>query len=322
MLYQLKEVKNSILIAASLIGCFSFAQVFAQSFPTGATASGSFGSDYWIYGDVAPKDGVLEAYTTGVSPVTPLQAISDSAFTPLYAGGNVELFANSDSSGFVDPAAGGAFANAAHTTLSVGLASGRNVVFSSLNGTDWFDTGGAYNLAYGASNLANQWYQDFLVNSGALGLNITAFGQEQTVYERWRDGGLFSRLSDPNISYVYESGGILNFALGGFIDESPRLRVALVEAGMGALLGFVPDGIQISEAVLLNGQAHFGFTAEDSGVSYDDNLLGLDAGNCLLLVDSYTGSYQFSASMPEPSSMMLSLLGLLFLIRRRRGRNS
>ena len=63
----------------------------------------------------------------------------------------------------------------------------------------------------------------------------------------------------------------------------------------------------MSEVVLIDGVATYGFDATDSGVRLDDG------------VDSYNGNYEVSASVPEPSSSLLAGLGAFaFMLRRKR----
>jgi hypothetical protein len=64
------------------------------------------------------------------------------------------------------------------------------------------------------------------------------------------------------------------------------------------------NGIELSEVILVNGQAAYGFAAVDSGVVLNDG------------VDSYAAT--FLVSVPEPSSSLLILLSGLGMIARRK----
>lgn len=129
------------------------------------------------------------------------------------------------------------------------------------------------------------------------------------MFDTFRDNGGFQQQSDPNISYVEVSGNELKVGLGGFIDIKPRVT-ALVANATGILEAFVsgliPNGIQSSEVVLIDGVASYSFDAVESGVVLDDG------------VDSYTATYEVATNVPEPSSAMLILVGAGAVALRRR----
>lgn len=230
------------------------------------------------------------------------------------AGGNVELFASSDLAINDSPAQGGNFANASRTILSADFGSNGIVSFSSLNGQDWFnDSSGSYDLAFGANNLANQWFADFVTELMTQPTLVSFIsGNEQALFESFRDNGGFAQLSDANISYVEETNGTVTAGLGGFIDSSPRI-VGLVSDATGLnsslLSSLIPAGLQFSEVVLIDGEANYAFSATDSGVILQDGL------------DSYSGNFEItlSTSVPEPSSaLLLGLSSSLWMVRRKR----
>ena len=230
------------------------------------------------------------------------------------AGGNVELFASSDNVGFNDASSTGAFANAGRVSIDADFGNGCVVNVSSLNGQDWFTTsGGVYDTGYGADNLANQWFNDFVsVLNAQTTLGAMINGNELSIFDGFRDAGGFSQASDPNISYMELSGVDVTVGLGGFLDASPQI-VDMLSAATGTsssiLSTLVPSGLQVSEVVLIDGEAYYGFSASDSGVILQDGL------------SSYSGTYEVTHAkhMPEPSaSLLLSLSGVLLCLGRKR----
>ncbi len=212
-----------------------------------------------------------------------------------FAGGNVELYANSDGASLAD------FQNAQHVELTVDFGNGSPVTLSSLNGQDWFNSASAgYDTTWGADNLANQWFNDFVDELETFPSLASFTTDREDLFNTFRDDGGFQQQSDPNISYVESSGDTVTVGLGGFIDIKPRVAGLVANAtGLpeGVVLALVPDGIQSSEVVLINGVASYGFEARASGVVLDDG------------VDSYSATYEVSQSVPEPSSTLLILLG-------------
>jgi len=183
----------------------------------------------------------------------------------------------------------------------------------SLNGNDWFnDSLGAYNLSYGSSNLANDWFNDFLSQMAAsASLAPFIIGNEAALFDSFRDNGGFAQLSDPNISYVDLTGSDIEVGLAGFLDAKPRVVDLLTSAtgqSSSFLSNFVPDDLQLSEVVIIDGEAYYEFSASPSGVIFNDG------------VGSYSGTYEItvSAHAPEPSSALLLALGACGLLGKRR----
>ena len=221
-----------------------------------------------------------------------------------FAGGNVELYAASDGASLSN------FATADHVELALTFGNGNQVTLSSLNGQDWFNsvtTG--YDTSWGADNLANQWFNDF-VDELETFTSLAAFtGDRENLFETFRDSGGFQQQSDPNISYVETSGNTVTVGLGGFIDIKPRVTTLIAGAANlpeALVSGAIPDGLQSSEVVLINGVANYGFNAVSSGVFLDDG------------VDSYSATYELTHTVPEPSSAMLILIGAGAVTLRRR----
>ncbi len=283
---------NSTLIGASSL-FFMNATVKGDT-PISALVTGYNTSGYVVYAETTPGELAVTPNSTML-----LNALGGDSS---HAGGNVELYTASDSATNV------AFKDADHVLLELNM-SGTMVTLSSLNGHDWFDTpGGNYDTTFGANNLANRWFNDFadeLKNHTPL-----VIGNEQALFESYRDNGGFQRVSDPNVSYVEVNGQQILVGLGGFIDIHDQ-AVALIAAATGQPLAavdpFVSNGIQSSEVVLINGVASYGFSATPSGVRLNDG------------VDSYNGNYEVTnVAVPEPSSAILLGLGSLSLLLRRK----
>jgi hypothetical protein len=229
-------------------------------------------------------------------------------------GGNVELFSSSEVPGYTLPA----FQSAGIVSLS-GTSGGHNVTLRSLNGLDWF--GAAPNYSYGASNLANQWYNDFLstynfdtflsnhgYNAGQI---LAARG---TLYTQLIASNGIQRISDPNIGYAnWDSApDQLQVGLEGSDNYiSALLPGILTGIGHPEWIADLPSPIQASEvvAVSIDGgptQYLYGFAANPSGLTTQDGTA------------SYTVNFEVTAAVPEPASISLLAIGALALLRRKR----
>lgn len=227
------------------------------------------------------------------------------------AGGNVELFASSDSGSFLSSAEGSAFALISPTVLTANFDNAQTVTVRSLNGNDWFTVaaGGGYDTNYGAANLANQWFGDFL---GAMVMQGNAFvpaliaGNEQNLYNAFLANGGFAQISDPNISYIHLTPGAVTVGLAGFTDAIPKIA-PLIGSTEQDLRMFFEDGLQISEVAIVDDMTVYSFSGVDSGVFLDDGF------------DSYSSTYaQTTNVVPEPSTLGMLLLTSLMLLRRRK----
>lgn len=260
------------------------------------------GSDIIKYVESPP--GQL-AVDSAASLLTVLQGSASAA------GGNVELFASSDSGGFLSPLNGSPFALVAPTVLTATFDNAQAVNVRSLNGNDWFTVaaGGGYDISYGANNLANLWFGDFL---GALVSQGNAFvpafiaGNEQNLYNSFLANGGFAQLSDPNISYIHLAPGTVTVGLGGFLDAIPQVAPLIGSTEQDLRLLF-PEGLQISELAIVDEVVVYSFSAVQSGVSLDDG------------VNSYSATYeQTMSAVPEPGYIGLALFTPTIILRRRR----
>ncbi len=226
------------------------------------------------------------------------------------AGGNVELFATGDlDPQYTDPANGQPFSTVPLVSLA-GTANSAPFTLTSLNGTAWFTTtgGGGYSTAYGTGNLANTWFTGmmdaFITKLSNPALIPVVNAARADIYAAFLGAGGFTELSDPNISHLYEDAGQFNIGLAGFLDQSPRLRQLFPD-----LAAFIPNGIQWSEVVMVNGVPRYSFTGVTSGVVMNDNF------------GSFNATYVITAPaplIPEPAATSLTLLGAAALLRRRR----
>jgi hypothetical protein len=298
-------MKTSYQLLALFAVTTSLPQLSAQTLSTASIN----GSDTTIY----MPDGTGElSQAPGTALTTVLQGTASSA------GGNVELFASSDSGGFTDTAAGGAFATVSPTMLTAGFDNAQSVSVRSLNGADWFTTaGGGYDTTYGQLNLANTWYSEFVTAvatqspaaGGVLASDLQGF------FNAFRDNGGFAQMSDPNVSYVELSGNQVTVGLGGFLDASNRIA-QLLGVDPASFSAAFASGLEVSEVAIVEGNALYSFSAVDSGVFLDDSATSPGTRSDS---DSYTGTYEVTTTaVPEPSSALLILVGIASLAMRRK----
>jgi len=290
---MLQTIKR-IAIGASMVAGASVlatAPAFAASL-TGATIGGTAASDYLVYG--------VSGNNTVVIPKTPanVQSVLDgNAGSPT---GNVELRASSEQAGF----------NFLQNTSLTGNLGGKALTLSSLTATDWFGAG--MNTAYGATNLANKWFNDFITKAGYGGFVGT--GLAQGMYNGFLGSKGFQASSDPNISYVNQNDntGLISIGLAGHYDVKAAYASNPVFASFAALL---PNGFQASEVVkyTYNGVTDYlySFNATNSG------LVAADDGR------SHNGNYEVTIAVPEPSSVLgLMVVGGLFAASKRKSQKT
>ncbi len=295
MTLSFKNPLMKTLKTCAFVAVIPLANAYSQTLTSAVFSD----SDITIYEESSPAVLTLN---NSLDPVLALQGTANAA------GGNVELFATSDFAPYADSSEGSIFAAATPTVLTAGFSDASSVTVSALSGQDWFvDSENSYNTAFGVDNLANQWFGDFLAamteQSGGAATTFIA-GNEEALFEQFRDNGGFAQLSDPNVSFIDTSDSFVNVGLGGFIDATPRVA-GLLNVNAFLLGQFFPNGIQVSEVAKVNGQEVYSFQAVDSGVVLNDG------------VDSYSGTYL--VTVPEPSSaLLLCLAGLGGLTRRKR----
>ena len=268
------------------------------------------------------NDGVVDT-TQENSSADIVEVLQKMDGTP---GGNIELFSDSEQSQYntVKTQTGNCsnfgkfmglcqtsydvtnFANADVTSIS-GTVGGKNLTLSSLTAYDWF--GSSLDTSYGASNLANTWFDAFL---DAAGQENAGFATRKFAFNSFLEMSGFQRTSDANISYVDVVGSDINIGLAGHFDLKEAYSSNPQFAGIVALL---PDGFQASEVVKYEYDGiidyAFGFTATDSG------LIAGDDGK------SHNGNYEIKVSTPEPSSMLalMAVGGVLLTTKKKSEKN-
>ncbi len=283
------------------------------------------GGEYKIYEAVdIDNDGVADT-TQENSGADIAEVLQKMDGTP---GGNIELFSDSEQSQYntLKTQTGNCtnfgklmgqcqtsydvtnFANADVTSIS-GMVGGKNLTLSSLTAYDWF--GSSLDTSYGASNLANTWFDAFL---NAAGQDTLGFATRKFAFNSFLGMSGFQRTSDANISYVDVVDSDINIGLAGHYDLKEFYGQSSEFSSIVALL---PDGFQASEVVKYEYDNvidyAFGFTATDSG------LVAADDGK------SHTGNYEVSitVSTPEPSSMLalMAVGGVLLATKKKSEKN-
>ncbi|GGA03609.1 NF038130 family PEP-CTERM protein [Okeania sp. KiyG1] len=197
---------------------------------------------------------------------------------------------------------GPAYINQSATTLT-GTLDGTTYTFSSLTYDDWY--GGPID---GYSNFAEKWMteawndtstgvQNFFTSEGAADVNAALFGIAAEGHS------FFRRISDPNIAYVNNDGGIFNLGLAGHYDHESGFKFSEVVK--------VTDSDGITQFLYGFGQADAsGVYEEGDGVSHSGlyNLSIVEGGGILS-----------EEEVPEPSTVLglMAIGGLVAATKRK-----
>lgn len=294
---MLQTIKRIAIGASMVVGASAIATAPAMAGSlTGATIGGSAPSDYYVY-DVSGSQTVKVNSPTAADIQN---VLGGNASSPT---GNVELRASSELSGF----------DFTKNTTLTGNLGGKSITLSSLTASDWF--GASLNTAYGATNLANKWFNDFITKAGYGGFVGSGFAAG--MYNSFLGMGGFQASSDPNISYVNQDDntGLVSIGLAGHYD----LKAAYASnPKYGAFAAFLPNGFQASEVVkyTYDGKTDYLY----SFFATDSKLVAADDGK------SHTGNYEVSfqgAKVPEPSTMLgLMAVGGLFAATKRKSQKT
>lgn len=299
---MIRVIVPAVIAAALPVSAFAVVSPFVPSGPTSS-------ADAIVYEESVP--GTLTANNALNTTPGLLGILAGNAAAP---GGNVELFASSESPGYTLPQ----FQSAGLVSLT-GAAGGHTATLRSLNGVDWF--GAVPNYSYGVNNLANKWFNDFLAAYNYDGFLLShGFVQPQIdaskagFFTQLVSSSGFQRISDPNIGYANFDSVPNEFKIG--LEGSDNfigllLPGLLHDLGQDALIPFLPSPIQASEvvAVSVDGgptQYLYGFTSNPSGLTTQDGTA------------SYTVNFEVTAAVPEPASLGMLAIGSLALLRRKR----
>lgn len=317
---MLKSMKRFAL-SASILTSLS---VSAGSALAASMTPTSLDGNFFVY-DVAGSNTVKTNYT-GLTQAQ--QILGGSSASPT---GNIELFADSESSTYTDTTTGLLNFKAAPVTTLTGTILNNPIVISSLNGGDWFTTDtNEYSTSYGANNLATRWFNAAIAANGfgaLAAVNPAIVGQ---VYSTFLGYGGFAKFSDPNISYVnqadansqikiglaghYNAVDLLGRAIrsqeGTLLSNLTDTQVATLNAAK-AMIGQATSPIQASEVVkvMYGGKTNYlySFQATRTG------LTALDDGT------SHNGNYEVSVEpVPEPMTIVTMAVSVGGLVAGRR----
>lgn len=283
-------IAKKLLIGASIIGGMSAANPAVAASLTDASLGGTAPSDVLLY---CANGGFTEECNAPLSDI--LQGNSSSP------GGNVELAASSEQSGF----------NFSKYTSLTGKVDGRDITLSSLTASDW---GGGF---------AEKWFGEALTANGFD--SVFNSSQKTQLFNIFANYGGFQRFSDPNISYVNRDGntGKVNIGLAGHYQASTLITQSIdryLASGQATFQQKIMantaksylenSNVFASEIVKVTyeGQTQllYSFSATQSGlVAADDGL-------------SHTGNYEVSLmgtadpqkAVPEPTTMVGGLMAL------------
>jgi hypothetical protein len=283
---QFVASSEKLFIGASVAVGMS-AAIGAPAMAAGITGATVSGNDYYLY-DV---DG-NQTYLNQNADLDTILGGNSSA-----PGGNIELFASSETqAGLVS------FASGAVTSVS-GQVGGQTLTLSSLNVNDWNTVQG------NGKTLATNWFHDLYTNAE---IGSRSFGQvtEQDAFTQFKNLGGFLAASDPNISYIDQIGsGDIKVGLAGHYDLKAFYEYKAASENNQALAIFsqlVKDGFQASEVVkyTYGGKTDYlySFNATNSGLLETDGW-------------SHNGNYEVTISknseeVPEPITGLIAAAGL------------
>ncbi|MEY3869348.1 MAG: hypothetical protein RLZZ338_3239 [Cyanobacteriota bacterium] len=308
MLNTLKRLTLSASVVA--VSAIVSAPSFAGSL-TNPSLSGVAGTDYYIYQQSGNK--------TVLQNSAPLSTVlQGDAGNP---GGNVELFANSETVNYKTLTA---FRTNVTPTSLTGQILGTPIVLSSLTYSDWFNTTSGDSTEYGAANLATTWFKANLVANGYGDLFTSSLGQSVAAlaYNTFLANAGFQRFSDPNISYINQDSpnGVVKIGLAGHYDATGLLLAALGPQLAGGISQYrdsskVNSPIQMSEVVkVVYGEKTsylYSFRATPSGLTAADDGI------------SHNGNYEVTLApgtepVPEPMTILGMALGVSSLVATKR----
>jgi hypothetical protein len=315
-----------LALGASFLAGMMTAPAMAANL-TGATVTGG---QYKVYQENPDNGGLLFEVTA--SDANALEALQEPDGTLASPGGNVELFSDSETNAYTSL---GAFQTASRTTLTTVFDNGTEIAFTSLNGEDFFGSTPDYN--YGASNLANEWFDAaFSANLAANGINegllfaisggLGGPSSRAGFFNAFLGAGGFQRAADANISFVnLDDDGNVSYGLAGHVD---LLFYAAGTPLAGLLTAFGDVQVQASELVkvAINGEPASEAIGADDGVMYsfaatDSDVVSADDNT------SFSATYDpgtitvpgDSEDVPEPASVLgLVALGGLAVASKRK----
>jgi hypothetical protein len=235
-------------------------------------------------------------------------------------GGNIELFAGSETVQYDsdwDDYYNFDFWGATGGASITGEVNGKSLTLSSLNADDWFttDDGGFNYDYYGATTLANRWFDDLINAVNAVGNQDIGDYWRGVAYAEFYEAYGFERASDPNISYIESGSNGIEIGLAGHLNLGDTFESE-------DFLASIFSGVQASEVVKVEYDGVVNYLYSFEAVA--SGLRAADDGT------SHNGLYKVTvpgteiASVPEPSTMLglMAVGGLFAASKRKSAKNS